>query len=72
MSSLALTIIFAFIIVVLAVGLLGIGWLLTGKSKIQAGSCGRNPHQQRKKECGSDVSCTLCEKPEDKKPPSKD
>lgn len=52
---------FAFIAVLLCMGLLGIGWLLTGKPKIQAGACGRAPSQKRSESCGQKASCQLCE-----------
>ena len=41
MSTLLLTLLIAFVIVAIAVGLLAIGWPLTGKSRMQAGACGR-------------------------------
>lgn len=55
------TIIFAFILIVICLALLGLGWLITGKSKIQRGACGRNPHEQKgDTDCSRQV-CTLCE-----------
>ncbi len=64
MSLLFLTIAIAFIIVVLALVFMAIGWLLTGRSKLHPGACGRNPHQKRneKEGCGTGISCSLCEK----------
>lgn len=57
----------AFVVIVIAVLLLGIGWLLTGKSKLRGGMCGRTPTQT--KGCGTDQTCGICGKqePEDKK-----
>lgn len=50
-------------IVLAAVALLGISWLLTGKSKLQPGACGRDPTKKRGgEECGG--SCQLCDTPE--------
>lgn len=67
MSSLFFTIMIAFIIVLLAVGLLAIGWLITGKTKIRPGACGRDPTKNRDEECSDEkISCGLCKK-EDKK-----
>ena len=66
MSTLLLTLAIAFFIVAIAIALLGIGWLLTGKSKLQAGACGRDPTQKKDagKGCGTNVSCQLCETPQ--------
>ena len=61
MSSVLLTMLLASIVVLLAIASLGIGWLLTGKSKIQPGACGRNPRLSKDKECGTRSSCSLCE-----------
>lgn len=63
MSTLTTTIIIAFIIFAGALALIGIGWLITGKSKIRGGACGKDPHQLRKDEkCGnSSFSCQLCQ-----------
>lgn len=68
MSTLLLTLAIAFFIVVLAIALLGIGWLITGKSKLQAGACGRDPtHKADAKEgCGTKISCQLCDEHPDK------
>lgn len=70
MSTLLLTLAIAFVIVVIAVGLLGIGWLVTGKSRMQPGACGRDPHKKRSdaEGCGSTAHCQLCDsKPEEPK-----
>ena len=68
MSTILLTLILAFVIVVIALGLLGLGWLITGKSRIRPGACGRDPHKRQSKEegCGDDITCSLCEKKETK------
>ena len=65
MSTLLLTLVLAFAIVVIALALMAIGWLFTGKSRIQPGACGRAPHQKRRDEegCGTSSTCGICEKP---------
>lgn len=65
MSTLFITLMIAFILVILAIAALSVGWLISGKSKIVRGACGRDPTQVRKKECGTadDIQCGLCEKP---------
>lgn len=66
MSTLLVTLLLAFIIVVLAIALLGIGWLATGKSRIQPGACGRAPDKNRNRDCGTNTTCSLCERDTDK------
>lgn len=66
MSPLILTILLAFIIVGLALCALAIGWLLTGKSKIKGGMCGKLP-KEKDKECGDSNVCDICRKDDDKK-----
>ena len=61
MSNLFLTLVIAFVIIVFAIALLAIGWLITGKTKIEK-SCGRDP---TKKQDGSCHTCDLCELPDD-------
>lgn len=66
MSTLLLTLVIAFLIILLAIGLLAIGWIITGKMKIRPGACGRDPtKKQNDEECGTS-SCNLCEKNETK------
>lgn len=50
----------AFVVVIVAACLIGIGWIFTGKQKIQSGSCGRNPDEQRDASCEKQISCNLC------------
>lgn len=65
--SILLTVFIAFVGVLIAVSLLSIGWLLTGKSKIKPGACGRDPTKIRNKDCEtSSNSCGLCEKKDEK------
>lgn len=58
MSDTVLTIILAFVVIVLALLGLGIGWLLTGKSKLRS-SCGQDPNK-RAGSCKSKSSCSIC------------
>lgn len=67
MSTLLTTLLIAFIIITLAIAMLAIGWLLTGKSKLKPGACGRDPNKEKNSECGTGISCQLCDKEE--KPP---
>lgn len=67
MDQLIPTLMGAFIIILIAIALLGIGWLITGKSKIKPGACGRTPSENRNKDCGESSACDLCKKPEDEK-----
>lgn len=66
MSTILLTLTLAFIGVLCALALLGIGWLITGKSKIKAGACGRDPTKNRDENCNESptLSCGLCKKKE--------
>lgn len=57
-----MTLILTFVLVLMGLAALGIGWLVTGKSSLRAGSCGRAPDQKRRDECGKETSCSLCEK----------
>ncbi len=67
MSTLVLTLLLSFIIVLVAICSLAIGWLVTGKSKIKGGMCGRVPKRKEDVEdCGSNFSCDLCSKQQDK------
>ncbi|MDP1836702.1 MAG: hypothetical protein Q8K75_12355 [Chlamydiales bacterium] len=68
MSTFLTTAAIAAIIVVLAILLMAVGWLLTGKSKIIRGACGMDPKKRQESDCGSDIRCDLCEhNPEKKK-----
>lgn len=70
MSLFILTLISAFVVVVLAFLCMAIGWLITGKSKIKGGMCGRDPTKKKEsKSCGDDVRCDLCEDDDEKKRP---
>ena len=62
MSNLFLTLVVAFVIIVFAIALLAIGWLITGKTRIEKG-CGRDPTKKRDESCHS---CDLCSHPQPK------
>lgn len=65
MSNLFLTLMIAFVIIVIAIACLAIGWLITGKTKIERGACGRDPNK-KKDECDTDKSsCGLCSPPDE-------
>jgi len=68
MSTFTLTLLIAFIFIMLSLIGIGIGWLLTGKSIIKPGMCGRNPTKKKDdKSCGDDARCDLCEDDDDEK-----
>ena len=68
MSTLLVTLVLSFIIVLFALCALAIGWLITGKSKIKGGTCGRVPKKKEEVDgCGTDISCDLCSGMEEKK-----
>lgn len=71
MNEMLTTLGFAFVITLIALALLGISWLITGKLKMRPGACGRDPTKNKTDEegCGTGVNCSLCKKPEDKKKP---
>ncbi|WP_068466467.1 hypothetical protein [Candidatus Protochlamydia phocaeensis] len=72
MSNLFLTLVIAFVLIVIAIACLAIGWLITGKTKIERGSCGRDPTKKRSpEECGH-TSCDLCMHPDLKAQDSKE
>jgi len=56
MSNLFLTLVIAFIIIVFAIALMAIGWLITGKTKIEKG-CGKDPTKKKDDSCHA---CDLC------------
>lgn len=66
MSTLLVTVFLAFIIVIVAIALLAIGWLATGKSRIRPGACGRAPQRDRDGECGTNSTCSLCKREDSK------
>lgn len=68
MSTILITLGITFVVVVIAIALLGVSWLFTGRCKIRPGACGRDPTKKRDEDdCGVDVSCYLCKKPKEKK-----
>jgi hypothetical protein len=64
MNNVFTTIFLTIIVVLLAMAVIAIGWLLTGKSRVRLGMCGRDPTAKRndKEGCGKDISCSICEK----------
>ena len=62
MSTLFATLLITFVIIIICVSLLGISMLLTGKSRLRVGMCGRVPTKKRGKDagCGTEYSCGLC------------
>lgn len=72
MENLFATLTIAFVILLLALLAMAIGWLLTGKSRLNRG-CGIDPRRLRDdKQCGSDPSCSLCGKKNEKQKTSND
>ncbi len=57
--SLIITILVAFAFFLLALALVAIGWLITGKMKVKIGACGRVPDKDNK--CGEETKCSLCD-----------
>lgn len=60
-SNLFLTLVIAFVIIVLALACLAIGWLVTGKTKLSKSSCGRDPTKSPDADCES--VCNICSGP---------
>lgn len=56
MPNLFLTLVIAFVIIVFAIALLAIGWLITGKTKIEK-ACGRDPTKKKDESCHA---CDIC------------
>lgn len=67
MSNLFLTLMIAFVVIILAIACLAIGWLFTGRVRIERGSCGRDPTKKKDESCSTNFSCDLCEHPKEKK-----
>jgi len=67
MENFATTAGIALIFILIALGLLGLGWLVTGRQKIEGGACGKDPTRKRDEECNTKISCMLCEEDEEKK-----
>ncbi len=64
-SNLFVTLMIAFIVIVLAIACLAIGWLITGRARIER-SCGRDPTKKKDESCGASLSCDLCDSPHKK------
>lgn len=72
MSSLLTTLLISFFLILLALASLAVGWLLTGKQKLKAGACGRDPNKSQDDGCGSTVNCQLCDHTKNKKQENND
>ena len=59
MSNLFLTLVIAFVFIVFAIALLAIGWLITGKTKLEK-ACGKDPTKKKDDHCHS---CDVCSTP---------
>jgi hypothetical protein len=66
MGNLLATIIIAAIFIGIALSLLAVGWLITGKQKIKRGMCGKDPKKSRDDNCNNNPSCSICEPPKKK------
>lgn len=60
MGNLMATLLIASAVILLALLILGIGWLLTGKNKLRSSCGGMNVHLSNKEGCGSAISCPSC------------
>jgi hypothetical protein len=56
MPDLFLTLVIAFVIIVFAIALMAVGWLITGKTKLEKG-CGKDPTKKKDDSCHA---CDLC------------
>lgn len=65
MTSILITLMVAFGLIILAISALSIGWLLSGKSKLTKGACGSDPNKMRSSGCGNEVKCGICEDEKD-------
>lgn len=50
-DNLFLILVIAFVLIVLAIACLAIGWLITGRTKIERGTCGHDLHHKRHEGC---------------------
>ncbi len=57
MSNLFLTLIIAFVIIIIAIACLAIGWLITGKTKITRGACGKDLLKKQDESCKATSAC---------------
>ncbi len=58
MSNLFLTLMIAFVIIILAIACLAIGWLITGKTKVEKAGT-KDPIQKKDENCVTNSSCQL-------------
>ncbi|HRD55649.1 MAG TPA: hypothetical protein PLC42_04540 [Parachlamydiaceae bacterium] len=66
MENLISTLIAASVLILMALCLLAISYFITGKSRLKPGACGRAPFKNKDGSCGTESSCELCKKPEEK------
>ena len=59
MQNLFVTLMIAFVLIVFAIACLAIGWLVTGKIRLEK-MCGKDPTKKREGSCDDSVSCDLC------------
>ena len=64
MSTLVLTLLIAFVLTIIAFGLLGLSLMMTGKHSVILRRCGRDPTKEKSKEEGCDTggTCSVCGK----------
>ena len=60
-AGLVFTLLAAFVLLIVASALLGVGYLITGKTRLK-GSCGMDPNKRRSGKCGKDIACPTCGK----------
>lgn len=49
----------AAVLIIIALLMIGLSWVLTGRQKVKGGTCGRDPTKEKDTSCGS--NCSLCE-----------
>ena len=69
MSNLLLTLAIAFVVILIAIGLLAMDGRLQAGPEFKLGHAAGIPHKKREEQdgCGTKISCSLCEKPKEKK-----
>jgi hypothetical protein len=49
------------VLVLIALVLISLGWLFTGKQNIKRGMCSRDPTKVNKESCEKEQSCPMCD-----------
>lgn len=62
MGNIILTLGLAAVVVILALALMGIGLIITGKTKLRGGMCGRTPTTKKGEKGCSPNGCGICGK----------